>query len=438
MTRWTSWPNWSGVARFCFLDNCEHVIGAAAQYRRQCAESLPRRRRVGHQPVPLALQAEELWRLEPLPTRAESVQLFVDRARTRVSHFALSVGEEEVVADICGHLDGMPLAIELAAARVSVLSPFEIRSELERRFGLLRTSDPTAAPRQRSMTALLDWGQALLTRDQQAVFRRLSIFRTSFDLEAAAASAGFDAVDPSVADIVWSLADQSLLVVDRTEGNTRYRMLETMRAYAADRLHEAKEGAAARRRLAELFLKRFSWQGVTSKTGLGALALEVDTLAPLIDGLLDDKLGDEPWQRLRPVSCRSSTRLRAILRLLSTTSSGPSSRPPSVGMLARARVGAVLISVRLGQIDRAEEHLRQARRSVEDRGADDRWGRVSLGRAEADIELRTGATEAMALAADHLKHELDEPLSVPRIGPMSSPRWARCWVISVTLGPSMR
>ena len=125
----------------------------------------------------------------------------------------------------------MPLAIEMAAARMDVLSSVEILAGLERRFGLLRTSDATTAPRPGSMKALLDWGHALLTPAAQAVFRRLSIFRASFDLEAAAGCAGFDAVDPDdVAETVWSLADQSLLAVDRTEGHTRYWMLETVRA----------------------------------------------------------------------------------------------------------------------------------------------------------------------------------------------------------------
>ena len=115
----------------------------------------------------------------------------MDRARSRVPGFTLSAGDEAIVAEICRHLDGMPLGIELAAARLSVLSPAEILQGLQQRFRLLRTSDPTAAPRQRSMQALLDWGQALLTPAEQVVFGRLSVFRAAFDLDAAAAAAGF-------------------------------------------------------------------------------------------------------------------------------------------------------------------------------------------------------------------------------------------------------
>jgi tetratricopeptide (TPR) repeat protein len=292
-----------------------------------------------------------------------------------------------------------------------VLSPGEILAGLERRFGLLRTSDSTADPRLRSIQALLDWGQALLTPAEQAVFRRLSIFRASFDLNAAAASAGFDTVDPSdVAEMVWSLADQSLLGVDRAEGQTRYRMLETVRAYAADRLIEAGEAAATRQRLAEHYLDRFPWQELTGRTWLSGLALEADTLARLIDSLLDDGRSDDALALARLLSIVRHVEGHVTLALDDLERAIARAQPSST-MLTRAHAGAVLISARLGQIDRAEGHLRVARQLVLERGAQDRWGRVSLARPEAEIALRTNATAALALAADHLKAELDEPLS---------------------------
>ena len=267
------------------LDNCEHVLGAACELVAALVVRCPGVGVLTTSRVPLALPSEELWRIEPLAIVEDAVRLFVDRARARVPSLTLSDGDEAIVAELCRHLDGMPLGIELAAARLSVLSPAEILQGLQRRFRLLRTSDPTAAPRQRSMQALLDWGQALLTPAEQVVFSRLSVFRAAFDLRAAAAaaagSAGIDADD--VPDIVWSLADESLLVVDRAAGETRYRMLETVRAYGADRLDDAGDAPATRRRLADHYLARYPWSSVTRPTILSDLSLEADTIGALID-----------------------------------------------------------------------------------------------------------------------------------------------------------
>ncbi len=393
------------------FDNCEHVTGATARLVAGVLARCPDVGVLATSRVPLALQAEERWRIESLPTREESVRLFVDRARMRSPDFTLGADDEEIVAQVCDHLDGLPLAIELAAARVAVLSPAEILAGLERRFGLLQTNDATAAPRLRSMRALLDWGQALLAPAEQAVFRRLSMFRASFDLESAAASAGFGAVGPyDVDETVWSLADQSLLVVDRTAGHTRYRMLETVRAYAADRLAESGEAPAARSRLADHYLDRFSWQRATSQVGLSDFGLEVDTVAPLVDGLLTDGRSDEALALVRLLSIARHVEGRLSLAL-DELEHAITRAQPSSSMLARVHVGAVLIAARLGRIDRAEHHLGAARALVDERGASDRWGRVSLARSEADLAMRASGTVALAAAADHLRRELDEPQS---------------------------
>jgi predicted ATPase len=401
-----------GRGALLLLDNCEHVHQATARFVATLGARCPRVGVLATSRVALALQAEELWRIGPLPITEESVRLFVDRGRARSPDYAWSATDESIVAEICRHLDGMPLAIELAAARLAVLSPAEILSGLERRFGLLRTTDPTAAPRQRSMRALLDWGQALLAPADQMVFRRLSIFRTSFDLDAAAAGAGFDGVDPEdVAEHVWSLADQSLLAVDRTTGDTRYRMLETVRAYAADRLSESGDGVATRQRLAEHYLERFCWKQVTSRASLRGLALEADTLAPLIEGLLDDGRSDDALALARMLSIARHVEGHLALALVDLEHAIERA-PLSSSMLARARAGAALLAARLGQIDRAECHLRIERQLLAERGPQDRWGRVSLGRSEAEIALRTNDASALALAADQLPSELDEPLAV--------------------------
>jgi predicted ATPase/class 3 adenylate cyclase len=394
------------------LDNCEHVLGATASLVDVVVTRCPSVGVLATSRVPLAFPAEEVWRIEPLSISGESVRLFVERAQARLPDYAFSAEEEEIVAEICRRLDGMPLAIELAAARLAVLSPAEILAGLDRRFGLLRTTDRTAAPRLRSMQALLDWGQALLTAAEQAVFRRLSIFRTSFELGAAAATAGFDGVDgDDVAAIVWSLSDQSLLVVDRTAGHTRYRMLETVRAYSDDRLAQSAEGAVARKRLGEYYLGRFPWDQLTSGIWISGLALEADTLAPLIDSLLAEGQSDDALALARMLAVVRHVEGRLAFAL-DDLERAIARAQPSSSMLARAHAGAVVIAARLGQTERAESHLRQERRLIEERGADDRWGRVSLARSEAEIAMRTNAIPALALAAQHLADELDEPLSV--------------------------
>jgi predicted ATPase len=393
------------------LDNCEHVLSAAGEL---VAMLMARCEHVGvlaTSRVPLMLPSEVLWRIEPLALAEDAVRLFVDRACSRVPGFTLSTSDEAIVVEICRHLDGMPLAIELAAARLSVLSPSEILQGLQQRFRLLRTNDPTAAPRQRSVQALLDWSRALLTPAEQLVMGRLSVFRAAFDLEAAAAAAGFGTIEPvDVADVVWSLADDSLLVVDRAGGETRYRMLETIRAYAADRLDDTGDAPATRQRLADYYLANYPWRKVTSTAALSSLSMEADTVAALVDDLLDDGKDDDALALARILAVVRFSRgqlvaafdglERAILRAGAGSS-----------MLARAHLGAHLVAASLGRLDVAEGHLEQARRLVAEHGPYDRWGHMSLARAQAATALRGGSPDDIAWAADCLRAELEADLT---------------------------
>jgi predicted ATPase len=362
--------------------------------------------------VPLALPSEEQWRIEPLEVEADAVRLFVERGRSRVPDFTMSAADEATVPEICRRLDGMPLAIELAAARLSVLSPAEILEGLRERFRLLRTNDPTAAPRQRSLRALLDWGAALLTPDEQLVFARLSVFWAAFDLDAAAGAAGFDSVDSDdVADLVWSLADGSFLVVDRTEGHTRYRMLETIRAYAADRLDDSGDGAATRQRLAEHYLTRYPWREVVRHAPSSPLSMEADTVSALVDGLFDDGRDDDALALARILAVVHHAGGRLVLALDELEHAIDRARNDTA-MLARAHVAAHGAASALGRTDIAETHVEQARRLVAKRGQSDRWGHVSLARAESEIALQRGSRVDMARAAEHLRVELaDDRLS---------------------------
>jgi predicted ATPase/class 3 adenylate cyclase/DNA-binding CsgD family transcriptional regulator len=239
------------------LDNCEHVIGAAAEL---CAGLLAAADDVtilATSRAPLAIAGEARYRLSPLTlpdladlagaAQTEAVALFADRARSADRHFALDEQTGPVVARLVARLDGMPLAIELAAARVEALGVTQLLDRLGDRFALLAGTDRTAPSRQRSLAATVEWSYQLLEEDERRVFRAVSVFPGPFALEAAEAVAG-----PGAGPAVLHLVDCSLLVPPRPgpDGRSRYLMLETLRAYGTGLLAQAGEQDQAQAALA--------------------------------------------------------------------------------------------------------------------------------------------------------------------------------------------
>jgi predicted ATPase/DNA-binding CsgD family transcriptional regulator len=235
------------------LDNCEHVIGAAAELCGALLSATDDVRILATSREPVGVAGEARYRVPPLSLPqpgeqaeaggSEAVALFADRARQVDPHFALSRETGPVVARLVRRLDGMPLAIELAAARIEALGVAQLLDRLDDRFRLLVGGDRLAAARQRSLAATVDWSYQLLGEEERQVFRLLSVFPASFTLEAAEAVAGAAAVQ-----VVLHLVDCSLLGSPRAgpDGRNRYLMLETLRAYAADRLADSgPPGAAA-------------------------------------------------------------------------------------------------------------------------------------------------------------------------------------------------
>jgi predicted ATPase len=234
------------------LDNCEHVIGAAAEL---CAGLLPACddvRILATSREPLAVAGEARYRLAPLALpdladlaeagRAEAVALFADRARSADAHFVLDEQTGPAVARLVRRLDGMPLAIELAAARVEALGVAGLLDRLDDRLVLLTSADRLAPDRQRSLAATVEWSYQLLGEHEQRVFRHLSVFPGPFTLEAAGAVAGAGAEAA-----VLRLVDCTLVSPPRPgpDGRSRYVMLETLRAYGAGLLAQAGEDDAA-------------------------------------------------------------------------------------------------------------------------------------------------------------------------------------------------
>lgn len=230
------------------LDNCEHVAGAVAELVGRLLRSTTLPRVLATSRTPLRVEGERLWPVPSLSLPAEggpsddlasfdAVRLFVERGRAVRPTFVLDDGNAAAVADVCRRLDGLSLAIEMAAARLPVLSPQEIARHLEDRFALLELSAAGRLTRHRTLEAAIDASHALLSEHQRTVFERLSVFVGPFDLEAAGVVGFAEQASPSqVLGAVTALVEASMLNAECTGDETRYRLLETMREYGLARL----------------------------------------------------------------------------------------------------------------------------------------------------------------------------------------------------------
>jgi predicted ATPase/class 3 adenylate cyclase/DNA-binding CsgD family transcriptional regulator len=231
------------------LDNCEHVLDATAALVGAMLQACPGVTVLTTSREPIGMTGEVIWRVASLSITDEAVELFNDRARLVRPEFAITDENTATVAEICQRLDGMPLALELAAARVRALSVTDILSSLHDRFRLLTGGTRTAVRRQQTLRASVDWSHALLTDVERVVFRRLAVFRGGFHLDAAEAVAADDLVQGhQVLDELTLLVDKSLVIAENTSGRTRYRLLETVRQYALEKLGESGESDPVRAR----------------------------------------------------------------------------------------------------------------------------------------------------------------------------------------------
>src|ERR1700733_8824580 len=231
------------------LDNCEHLLDASATLVNTLLATAPALTLLTTSREPIGVPGEVSWRVPSLSLRTEAIDLFTDRARHARPEFVVTDDNAAVVAEICARLDGLPLAIELAAARVRALSLAEILESLHDRFRLLTGGARTAVRRQQTLRASVDWSHALLTEPERVLFRRLSAFLGGFDLDAAQTVAGGGDIQRyQVLDQLTLLVDKSLVVTDNTGAVTRYRLLETGRQYALEKLGESGEADAVRSR----------------------------------------------------------------------------------------------------------------------------------------------------------------------------------------------
>jgi predicted ATPase/DNA-binding CsgD family transcriptional regulator len=228
------------------LDNCEHLLDASAALVVALLGGAPRLSMLATSREPIGVTGEATWRVPSLSLADEAIELFSDRARLAQAGFTVTGDNATTVTEICARLDGMPLAIELAAARVRALSLAEILQGLHDRFRLLTGGARAAVRRQQTLRASVDWSHALLSEPERVLFRRLAVFLGGFDLDAAQAVAGGDVERCQVLDLLTLLVDKSLVVADHTGDRTRYRLLETVRQYAAEKLGDSGEAEAVR------------------------------------------------------------------------------------------------------------------------------------------------------------------------------------------------
>jgi non-specific serine/threonine protein kinase len=284
-----------GRAALLVLDNCEHLIDACARLAEALLRASPSLTVLATSREPLGVPGEVRWRVPPLPTPPAgapadpgglgtyaAVRLFVERARAAQPSFVLGAANAPAVAEVCRWLDGIPLALELAAARVPALAVEELAARLGEAFGLVGRGARTALPRHQTLRALIDWSHDLLSEPERAVFARLSVFAGSFGLEAVErVAAGGDVGADEVLDLFARLVDKSLVQAEETG---RYRLLETLRQYGRERLRARGAAAAVRARHAAYYLELVERMrpglevGHPAAPALARLDLELDNL----------------------------------------------------------------------------------------------------------------------------------------------------------------
>ena len=285
------------------LDNCEHLVDACAELAASLLAAAPDSRILASSREPLHIAGEQCYPVPPLSLpapesdlesllRSEAVQMIVERIRLQEPSFALTERQAPAIAAVCAHLDGIPLALELAAGRVKSLSIEEINARLKDRFRLLTGGSRAALPHQQTLRATLDWSYELLGEQERAVLNRLAVFSGGFTLAAASFVASGETTDEFAAiDRVSQLVEQSLVVAESIAAGTRYRLLETTRTYALEKLAATGESASIERRHAECFRRALAravddWLRIPDADWRAAYVPERDNVRAALDWAL--------------------------------------------------------------------------------------------------------------------------------------------------------
>ncbi|MCO5967250.1 ATP-binding protein [Actinoallomurus soli] len=376
------------------LDNCEHLVGACAPAVETLLRAAPGVRVLTTSRQVLRVPGEQVFQVGPLPTptpgerksvgellRNPSVALFEQRAAAVLPGFAVTRDNAEAVIRLVCHLDGLPLAIELASAWMRTLSVQEILAKLTDRFALLTSRSTTSAPRQHTLRELVDWSHALCTDQERALWARASVFASGFDLEAAEAVCSGDGIPVrAVVEVVDGLVGKSVLTREEHDGRARYRMLETIREYGHARLVESGKLTVLRRRHRDHFLDLTSraqdqWFGPHQVAWFVRLRLEHANLQAALRFCLDEPgeaaagLALAVAPRHYWISFGSLSEGRYWLsRLLSAadTAKAPVERAPETGGVLASALGTyAYLGVLQGRTVEARPLLEQARADAE-------------------------------------------------------------------------
>lgn len=313
----------AGRRLFLVLDNCEHVLPACAVLVKALLQAVPDQRILATSREPLGIAGETTFVVPPLPvpetrrpvgttelSRYDSVVLFVARAGAVVPGFVLTDDNCAAVAGICAQLDGLPLAIELAARRLRVLTPSQVLDRLADRFRLLSRGNRNVPNRQQTLRACVDWSFDLCTKPERRLWARLSVFAGGFELDAVEGVCADEKLPvDELLDLVAGLIDKSVLVRDGSGPVARYRLLETIRDYGHDKLHEFEEQAALRRRHCDWYHRlaaqaRAEWIGDRQTYWLARLSREFPNLRTAVEFCMTEPSMAE--DALRIVMCLPS------------------------------------------------------------------------------------------------------------------------------------
>jgi predicted ATPase/class 3 adenylate cyclase len=350
------------------VDNCEHVIQQASDLTAQILAGAPRVRVLATSREALNIPGERITPVAPLPVDDEgsaAVQLFVERVRLVRPEAVMRDEAISAAVIVCRQLDGLPLAIELAAARARVLTVEQIADRLNDRFRLLTSGARTSTPRQQTLRGAVEWSYELLEPAERAVFRKLSVFTGEFDLESAEYLCGDDTLDPlDVLDLVASLVEKSLVI---TSEAGRYRMLRTIRAYASSCLADEHEQDVALRRHATWIAEQL--RAPVAAVGLDIVSTNHDDVTAALDWMLSndeslacDSIHDAAIIWLRSV--RWSEALRFVDRALRTSAATGKRRN-------RLLTRAFEASLNFGSFDAARRYVDEALSVAREHGDDD-------------------------------------------------------------------
>jgi predicted ATPase len=393
------------------LDNCEHLLDAVARLVDAIEHRCPGVSVLATSREGLGLAGERIVAVPPLGVppgdadvvdlrQAEAVCLFWDRASAAKSDFALTDRNASAVGELCRRLDGIPLAIELAAARVRSLSPEDLVSRLDQRFKLLTHGSRAALGRHQMLRSTIDWSYDLLTLTERHALQRLSVFTAGCDLAATGAVLPDDEVDAAdVVEVLGQLVDKSLVVVDDVDGGVRYRLLETIRQYAREQLDASGDPSAVRRRHADHYVEVAEAAGPDLRgrehlERTNVVTRDIDNLRAALDWAVETPSPEHALRLVAPLALQGRTgELAMEWAAIAITIPGAEGHPLFPVVAAWAAWGATL----RGDLERAEDLVATAEQAQAELGT----RLPSVARAQATLAFfRNDAEEARRHAGE--------------------------------------